>query len=62
MSRNDKGQFPKDIVIGEFSPKNVYKKLNNGILVLALSGGQLILRRLFITGTTIILRPDHKKN
>lgn len=60
MSRNDKGLFPKDIVIGELIPKNVYKKLNNGILVLALTKDELILRRLFITGNTITLRPDHR--
>ena len=35
MSSNDKGLFPKDIVIGEIIPKSVYKKINNGHLVLA---------------------------
>ncbi|WP_010228158.1 helix-turn-helix domain-containing protein [Gillisia marina] len=60
MSNNDKGLFPKDIVIGEFVPKKVYKKINNGVLVLVLADKQLILRRLFITDETLVLRADHK--
>ena len=60
MSHNDQGLFPKDIVIGELVPKSVYKKLNNGILVLVLANERLILRRLFITGNTITLRADHR--
>lgn len=60
MSRNDKGLFPKDIVIGEIIPKNVFKKLNNGHLVLAVFEDQLVLRRCYLSGNTITLRADHK--
>jgi len=60
MSSNDKGLFPKDIVIGEIIPKEVYKKLNNGHLVLAVFEDQLILRRCYLSGNTITLRADHK--
>jgi len=60
MSSNDKGLFPKDIVIGELIPKNVYKKLNNGHLVLAVFEDQLVLRRCYLSGSTITLRADHK--
>lgn len=60
MSSNDKGLFPKDIVIGEHIPKNVYKKLNNGHLVLAVFKDQLVLRRCYLSGNTITLRADHK--
>lgn len=60
MSSNDKGLFPKDIVIGEIIPKNVFKKLNNGHLVLAVFENQLVLRRCYLSGNTITLRADHK--
>lgn len=60
MSSNDKGLFPKDIVIGEIIPKNVFKKLNNGHLVLAVFKDQLVLRRCYLSGNTITLRADHK--
>jgi transcriptional regulator with XRE-family HTH domain len=60
MSSNDKGLFPKDIVIGEMIPKDVYKKLNNGHLVLAVFEDQLVLRRCYLSGNTITLRADHK--
>jgi len=60
MSSNDKGLYPKDIVIGEFVPKKVYKKINNGVLVMVLVDKQLILRRLFITNEILVLRADHK--
>ncbi len=61
MSNNDSGLFPKDVAIGEFVPKTDYKKLNNGVLVLALASGQLILRRFFMANNSMILRADHKK-
>jgi len=60
MSHNDQGLFPKDIAIGEFVPPNVYKKLNNGIIVLVVTEDALILRRLFITDKKIVLRAEHK--
>ncbi len=60
MSQNDQGLFPKDIAIGEFVPSSVYKKLNNGILVLVVTEETLILRRLFMTDKKIVLRAEHK--
>jgi len=60
MSHNDQGLFPKDIAIGELVPPSVYKKLNNGIIVLVLIEDALILRRLFITAKKIVLRAEHK--
>lgn len=60
MSNHDKGLFPKDVVIGEIIPKSGYKKLDNGILVVALFQDQLVLRRLYITNDTAVLRADHK--
>ena len=60
MSSNDKGLFPKDIVVGEFVPKDVYKKLNNGHLVLAVLSDELVLRRGYFSGDSVTLRADHK--
>lgn len=60
MTSHDKGFFPKDIVIGEFVPKNVIKKLNNGTIVLVLVKGELILRSLYVTKNEMVLRADHK--
>ncbi len=60
MSANDKGLFPKDIVIGEMIPKDVYKKINNGHLILAVFENQMVLRRCYLSGSTITLRADHK--
>jgi len=61
MTNHDKGLFPKDVVVGEFVPKEVIKKLNNGIIVLVLVEEGLILRRLYITKDKVVLRADHKK-
>lgn len=60
MTSHDKGFFPKDIVIGEFVPKNIIKKLNNGTIVLVLVKGELILRSLYVTKNEMVLRADHK--
>ncbi len=60
MSSNDKGLFPKDVVIGEFIPAKDYSQLDNGCLVLLLTENQLILRKLYITHNKFILRAEHK--
>lgn len=60
MTSYDKGLYPKDIVIGEFVPKDVIKKLNNGVLALVLVNNELILRRLYVTKSDIVLRAEHK--
>ena len=60
MTDRDNGFFPKDVVIGEWTPKSVIKKLNNGTPVLVLAENQLIFLRMFTTSHGIILRADHK--
>ncbi|SNR46564.1 DNA-binding transcriptional regulator, XRE-family HTH domain [Maribacter sedimenticola] len=60
MSKNDLGMFPKDIVIGELTPLEVHSKLNNGTLVFIVTQDDIILRRLFISSGSIVLRADHK--
>ena len=60
MTNHDQGLFPKDIVIGEWVPKGILKKLNNGTMILVVTDNQFVLRRLFSTKKEIILRADHK--
>lgn len=60
MTHYGEGLYPKDIVIGERVPKEIYKKLNNGTLVLVLVKDKLILRRLYIAQSDVVLRADHK--
>ncbi len=60
MTTHDKGLFPKDVVIGEFVPLDVVKKLNNGDLALVLVNNELILRRLYVAKDELVLRADHK--
>ena len=60
MTNHDKGLYPKDIVVGEFVAKEEIRSLNNGIIVLVLVEGELILRRFYIADTKITLRADHK--
>ena len=60
MTNHDQGLYPKDVVVGELVPKSVYKKLNNGTIVLALVNDELVLRRLYISDKSVILRAEHK--
>ncbi|MDX1753237.1 DNA-binding transcriptional regulator, XRE-family HTH domain [Salinimicrobium sediminis] len=60
MSSNDKGLFPKDVVIGEYVPQKEYKNLDNGSLVLVVLKDMLVLRRLYITNAKVVLRAEHK--
>ncbi|OSY87911.1 transcriptional regulator [Tenacibaculum holothuriorum] len=60
MTNHDKGLYPKDIVIGEFVPNDVIKKLNAGVVVLALVKDELVLRRLYMENDELVLRADHK--
>jgi transcriptional regulator with XRE-family HTH domain len=60
MTNQDKGFYPKDIVIGEETPTSVIQKLTNGTLVFALVDHTIIFRRLYTTQKNVIFRADHK--
>lgn len=60
MTKHDKGFYPKDIVVGEYVPEDVIKKLNNGTLVFSVVGEKIIFRRLYTTKNEAIFRADHK--
>ena len=60
MTNQDKGFYPKDIVIGEQTPINVIKKLTNGTLVFAIVDDTILFRRLYVTDNNVIFRADHK--
>lgn len=46
-------------MIGEFIPAKNYRNLDNGTLVLVVLENQLVLRRLYITNSTLVLRAEH---
>jgi transcriptional regulator with XRE-family HTH domain len=60
MTNQDKGFYPKDIVIGEQTPTSVIPKLTNGTLVFAIVNNSIIFRRLYVTNKNVIFRADHK--
>ena len=60
MTNQDKGFYPKDIVIGEETPTSVIQKLTNSTLVFALVDHTIIFRRLYTTQKNVIFRADHK--
>lgn len=60
MTNHDKGFFPKDVVVGEVTPKSVWRKLNNGTVVFVVTEKGALLRRLFTTPKGFVLRADHK--
>ncbi|WP_026775480.1 helix-turn-helix transcriptional regulator [Polaribacter sp. Hel_I_88] len=60
MTNQDKGFYPKDIVIGEQTPTNIIKKLTNGTLVFAIVDDTILFRRLYVTDNNVIFRADHK--
>ena len=60
MTNQDKGFYPKDIVVGEKTPINVITKLTNGTLVFAILEKTILFRRLYVTNNNVIFRADHK--
>jgi len=60
MTNQDKGFYPKDIVIGEETPINAIKKLTNGTLVFAVINDSILFRRLYVANNNVIFRADHK--
>jgi transcriptional regulator with XRE-family HTH domain len=60
MTNQDKGFYPKYIVIGEQTPTNIIKKLTNGTLVFAIVDDKILFRRLYTTNSNVIFRADHK--
>lgn len=60
MTNQDKGFYPKDIVIGEHIAINAIPKLTNGTLVFAIINDAIIFRRIYITQKNVIFRADHK--
>ncbi|SFU70951.1 DNA-binding transcriptional regulator, XRE-family HTH domain [Pustulibacterium marinum] len=60
MTDHDHGLFPKDVVIGELIPKDVFKKIPNGSIVVVIANQKVILRRFYLTDKKVILRADHK--
>jgi transcriptional regulator with XRE-family HTH domain len=60
MTNQDKGFYPKDIVVGEQTPISILKKLTNGTLVFVIINNSILFRRLYVTNNNVIFRADHK--
>jgi transcriptional regulator with XRE-family HTH domain len=60
MTNQDKGFYPKDIIIGEKIPTMMIKNINNGTLVFAVVGESILFRRIDITDENVTFRADHK--
>jgi transcriptional regulator with XRE-family HTH domain len=60
MSANEKGFFPKDIIIGEeFDLKNI-QELSNGSLVIVVLNDNVIFRKYYFLEEQIVLKAEHK--
>lgn len=59
MTSNDKGFYPKDVVVGQDYAIDKISDLINGTLVLVVTSDRLILRRLYHEADTIVLKADH---
>lgn len=59
MTTNDKGFYPKDVVVGDEYAIDKIKDLPNGTLVLVTTNDRLILRRIYNLKNDVVLRADH---
>lgn len=60
MTSNEKGLYPGDVVVGELMDIVSIDEVQNGILVLAVVGNELILRRIFKVDNSYVFKADHK--
>ncbi len=59
MTSNDKGLYPKDIVIAEYVNTDNWEVLGKGELVLAVVENELILRKLYFIEDQVIFKAEH---
>lgn len=59
MTSNDKGLYPKDIVIAEYVNTDNWDVLGKGELVLAVVENELILRKLYFIEDQAIFKAEH---
>ena len=60
MSTNEKGFFPKDIVIGEQLKLKNLQELLNGSLIIAVLKDNVIFRKYYFIEEQIVLKAEHK--
>ncbi|PNW26662.1 helix-turn-helix domain-containing protein [Formosa algae] len=59
MTSENNGLFPKDIVIGEWTPKSDFEKITQPEIFLILTKDELLLKRIFPSNNAFILKADH---
>ncbi|WP_067147127.1 helix-turn-helix domain-containing protein [Pseudotamlana agarivorans] len=59
MSSENNGLFPKDIVIGQWVAKNDFEKITTPSVYLILTAEALLLKRVYPSNNSFILRADH---
>lgn len=62
MTQYEKGLYPGDVVIGRqrLLTELTAAGTNDGVLVLALIGNELVLRRMYEVGEQLVFKADHK--
>ncbi|WP_417887504.1 helix-turn-helix domain-containing protein [Zunongwangia sp.] len=60
MTNNDKGYFPKDVIIGEKIETEDYSKIENSSLILLVTTHKILLRKFYQTSEKITLQATNK--
>lgn len=60
MTDNDKGLYPKDIVITECVSKDEFVNYGNGEIVVAILDEEVILRKIYFVGDNVVFKAAHK--
>ncbi len=60
MTANDKGLYPKDIVIVENISIEKQAELGNGEVVFAIVNNEFIFRKLYFIDTSVVFKAEHK--
>lgn len=60
MSKNNEGLYPRDVVIAEKVPNEDFSDIQNSKLYLTVSTKNVLVRRLYLTGESFILKADHQ--
>ncbi|WP_075343067.1 helix-turn-helix domain-containing protein [Tenacibaculum agarivorans] len=60
MTDHDKGLYPKDIIIGQFIPKEEMMNFGNGEIVVAVLKEEIVVRKVYFIADKVIFKAAHK--
>lgn len=60
MTDNDKGLYPKDVIVAEYISKEEELNYGNGEVMVAVLNDEIILRKVYFVADSIILKAAHK--